>query len=98
MFFNKIRLDYYIFAAAASEPEASEQGSNPNLYFIYVGKNLDFTFNALHYGNNRLLPQCSAVCRIKMHVRCRCLVFLSMLRFSQRQRKFSGGEVLTIFW
>ena len=66
----------YVIAAAASEPEASEQGSNPNLY---VGKNLDFTFNALHYGTNRLLPQCSAVCRIKMHVRCRCLVFLSML-------------------
>ena len=48
-----------IIAAAASEPEANEQGSRS--FFIYGSEsgseNLDVTFTALHDGTSRFL-QC----------------------------------------
>jgi hypothetical protein len=39
-----------LIAAAASEPEASEQGSNPN--FVLLGRNQNFLFGALHDGTS----------------------------------------------
>ena len=52
-FKNDIQIQIYKFkfiAAAASEPEASEQGSRSK--FCFVGRNQNFLFGALHDGTS----------------------------------------------
>ena len=83
-----------IFAAAASEPEASEQGSNPNLYMWVKVSILPLAHCIMvpigfYHNAARSVP-----------LKCTCVVavwsFFHCFDF-RRQSKFSGEEVLTVF-
>ena len=85
-----------LLAAAASEPEASEQGSNPNLY-MWV------KISILTLAHCIMVPvgfYHNAARSVALKWTCVVAVwsFFHCFDFREDRSKFSGGHVLTVFW
>ena len=84
----------FLVAAAASEPEASEQGSNPNLYMwvkisiLPLAHCIMVPLGFYHNAARSVALKCT--CAVAVWSFFHCFDF-------RRQSKFSGGEVLTVF-
>ena len=83
----------YLIAAAASEPETSEQGSNPNLYMwvkisiLTLAHCIMRPVGFYHNAARSVALKCTRVVAVWSFFHC----------FSRRQSKVSRGEVLTVF-